>query len=125
MSRAQKRGRRGALRITGFAESDRLGLNGAFQDAEALNAATAVEGSLTVSAQLTDQSTFLGLIGLGELTAKARAMQEFSFQVFEAFTAATLLYLALNLIIVLFMRRLENFVAVPGFTAGRTSIGGH
>lgn len=32
------------MRITGFAESDRLGLNGAFQDAEALNAATAVEG---------------------------------------------------------------------------------
>jgi ABC-type sugar transport system ATPase subunit len=28
-------------------------------------------------------------IGLMELTARARAMQEFSFQVFEAFTAAT------------------------------------
>ena len=28
-------------------------------------------------------------IGLIELTAAARAMQEFSFQVFEAFTAAT------------------------------------
>lgn len=60
-------------------------------------------------------------IGLMELTAKARAMQEFSFQVFEAFTAATLLYLALNLIIVLFMRRLEQFFAVPGFTAARAA----
>ena len=30
-------------------------------------------------------------IGLLELTARARAMQEFSFQVFEAFTAATIL----------------------------------
>jgi len=49
-------------------------------------------------------------------------MQEFSFQVFEAFTAATLLYLALNLVIVLFMRRLERFVAVPGFTAARDAV---
>src|SRR6185312_9669331 len=32
-------------------------------------------------------------IGLVELTAAARAMQEFSFQVFEAFTAATLIYI--------------------------------
>lgn len=64
-------------------------------------------------------------IGLMELTAKARAMQEFSFQVFEAFTAATLLYLALNLVIVFLMRRLERIVAVPGFTAGRSAGGGH
>ena len=33
-------------------------------------------------------------IGLLELTARARAMQEFSFQVFEAFTAATVIYIA-------------------------------
>ena len=33
-------------------------------------------------------------IGLLELTGRARAMQEFSFQVFEAFTAATVIYLA-------------------------------
>ena len=33
-------------------------------------------------------------IGLIELTGEARAMQEFSFQVFEAFTAATVIYLA-------------------------------
>ena len=32
-------------------------------------------------------------IGLMELTARARAMQEFSFQVFEAFTAATVIYI--------------------------------
>src|SRR6516225_2357566 len=33
-------------------------------------------------------------IGLMELTSRARAMQEFSFQVFEAFTAATVIYIA-------------------------------
>jgi glutamate/aspartate transport system permease protein len=53
-------------------------------------------------------------IGLVELTASARSMQEFSFQVFEAFTAATLIYMALNLIVVLGMRRLERRLAVPG-----------
>src|SRR5699024_4377353 len=35
-------------------------------------------------------------IGLMELTGRARSMQEFSFQVFEAFTAATILYIVLN-----------------------------
>jgi glutamate/aspartate transport system permease protein len=60
-------------------------------------------------------------IGLLELTARARSMQEFSFQVFEAFTVATLLYLALNLVVVVGMRLLERRVAVPGFIAE----GGH
>jgi len=58
-------------------------------------------------------------IGLLELTARARAIQEFSFQVFEAFTAATLVYLALNLVVVTLMRGLERRVAVPGYIAGK------
>lgn len=53
-------------------------------------------------------------IGLVELTASARSIQEFSFQVFEAFTAATLIYMALNLIVVTGMRWLEKRLAVPG-----------
>ena len=53
-------------------------------------------------------------IGLAELTASARSIQEFSFQVFEAFTAATLIYLLLNLVVVAGMRWLERRVAVPG-----------
>jgi len=53
-------------------------------------------------------------IGLMELTARARAMQEFSFQVFEAFTAATVIYICITLIVVFGMRRLEKRVAVPG-----------
>lgn len=60
-------------------------------------------------------------IGLMELTAQARSMQEFSFQVFEAFTAATLLYLLMNLVVVLGMRAVERALAVPGFTGSRTS----
>ncbi|HRE19545.1 MAG TPA: amino acid ABC transporter permease, partial [Rhabdaerophilum sp.] len=58
-------------------------------------------------------------IGLMELTARTRAMQEYSFQVFEAFTAATLIYLALNATLTALMRRLEKAVAVPGYVAGK------
>ena len=53
-------------------------------------------------------------IGLAELTARARAIQEFSFQVFEAFSAATLIYLAVNMIATLSMRGLERWMRVPG-----------
>jgi glutamate/aspartate transport system permease protein len=56
-------------------------------------------------------------IGLLELTGRARAMQEMTFHVFEAFAAATVLYLLTNLIVVLFMRWLESRVRVPGLIA--------
>jgi glutamate/aspartate transport system permease protein len=56
-------------------------------------------------------------IGLLELTGRARAMQEFSFRVFEAFTAATIIYLLTNLVVVLAMRALEKKVRVPGLIA--------
>ncbi len=54
-------------------------------------------------------------IGLLELTARARAMQEFSFQVFEAFTAATIGYVVINLIATLAMQWLERRTRVPGY----------
>jgi glutamate/aspartate transport system permease protein len=56
-------------------------------------------------------------IGLLELTGRARAMQEFSFHVFEAFATATVLYLLTNLVVVLLMRALEKKVRVPGLIA--------
>jgi glutamate/aspartate transport system permease protein len=56
-------------------------------------------------------------IGLLELTGRAKAMQEFSFRVFEAFSAATIIYLLTNLIVVLGMRALEKKVRVPGLIA--------
>jgi glutamate/aspartate transport system permease protein len=65
-------------------------------------------------------------IGLLELTGRARAMQEFSFKVFEAFTAATVIYLLTNLVVVLLMRWLENRVRVPGLiAAGGAPQAGH
>ncbi|WP_092038302.1 amino acid ABC transporter permease [Methylobacterium pseudosasicola] len=53
-------------------------------------------------------------IGVVELTAAARSMQEFSFQVFEAFTAATVLYIIINLAVVALATLLERFIAIPG-----------
>lgn len=54
------------------------------------------------------KNTSVGLtIGLLELTARARSIQEYSFQVFEAFTAATVLYIAINAIVVVVAHRLE------------------
>jgi glutamate/aspartate transport system permease protein len=61
-------------------------------------------------------------IGLLELTGRARAMQEFTFKVFEAFSAATVLYLITNLIIVLLMRSLERRLRVPGFIGSATQV---
>ena len=58
-------------------------------------------------------------IGLIELTGEARAMQEFSFQVFEAFTGATVLYLLINVTVVIAMRFLERALAVPGYISGK------
>jgi len=58
-------------------------------------------------------------IGLLELTGEARSMQEFSFQVFESFTAATVMYLAINVVVVTAMRLIERRVAIPGYIAGK------
>jgi glutamate/aspartate transport system permease protein len=64
-------------------------------------------------------------IGVVELTAAARAMQEYSFQVFEAFTAATIIYIVVNIFVVFAMRWLERRVAVPGFIGPAVQTGGH
>lgn len=63
-------------------------------------------------------------IGLMELTATTRAMSEFSYQTFEAFTAATLIYLFVNTVILQLMRLLEKRVAVPGLYIDRTKADG-
>ena len=64
-------------------------------------------------------------IGLLEVTGRARAMQELTFAVFEAFAAAMVIYLLVNAIVVLGMRVLERKVRVPGFVGAAPSGGGH
>jgi glutamate/aspartate transport system permease protein len=63
-------------------------------------------------------------ISVVELMGAARSMQEFSFQVFEAFTAATIIFLIVNGCVILLMRTIERFVRVPGFIVAGGG-GGH
>ena len=52
-------------------------------------------------------------------------MQEFSFQVFEAFTAATIIYIVINIITTFGMQALERRIAVPGYLGSRPQPAGH
>jgi glutamate/aspartate transport system permease protein len=58
-------------------------------------------------------------IGVAELTQSARNMDSYTFQTFQAFTAATLIYLVLNICVTYGMRFIEREIAVPGFIAGK------
>lgn len=58
-------------------------------------------------------------VGLLEITGAARSMQEFSFQIFEPFAAATLLYFVINTVVVTLMRGIEKWFSVPGFAGGK------
>ena len=64
--------------------------------------------------------TSSGLIGLMELLAQTKQTAEFSANLFEAFTLATLIYFTLNMSLMLLMRVVEKKVAVPGLI----SVGG-
>jgi glutamate/aspartate transport system permease protein len=58
-------------------------------------------------------------IGVAELTQSARNMDSYTFQTFQAFTAATLIYLVLNISVTYGMRSIERKIAVPGFITGK------
>jgi glutamate/aspartate transport system permease protein len=58
-------------------------------------------------------------IGLVELTSRAYAIQENSFQFVEAFTAVTIIYLLVNNLVTAAMRWLERKVAVPGYISNK------
>lgn len=54
-------------------------------------------------------------IGLLELTAQSQQISEYTFQGFEAFTAATVLYMAIALTATLIAQILEKHTRIPGF----------
>jgi glutamate/aspartate transport system permease protein len=56
-------------------------------------------------------------IGVLELTAQSRQISEYTFKTFEAFTAATLIYIVITMTVIFVMRALEKRVAVPGYIA--------
>jgi len=57
-------------------------------------------------------------IGVFELTAQSRQVESYTFHGFEAFTAATVAYLLIALLVTLFMRVLERPTALPVGPAG-------
>ncbi len=57
-------------------------------------------------------------IGLAELTFRAREMGEYTFNFFEAFSAATLIYIIISMTANRVMVFVEKRTAVPGFIAG-------
>ena len=59
-------------------------------------------------------------IGVLELTAQSRQISEYTFKTFEAFTAATVIYIVITLSVIFAMRWLEGRVAVPGYIAKAT-----
>ncbi|WP_263139703.1 amino acid ABC transporter permease [Pseudomonas sp. RIT-PI-AD] len=65
-------------------------------------------------------SSVASLIGLMELLAQTKQTAEFSANLFEAFTLATLIYFTLNMSLMLIMRAIEKKVMVPGMI----SVGG-
>jgi glutamate/aspartate transport system permease protein len=57
-------------------------------------------------------------IGLAELTFRAREIGEYTFNFFEAFTAATIIYIVIAMTANRVMAYVERRVAVPGYIAG-------
>ena len=69
------------------------------------------------SLNLLKNSSLAMTIGVGELTFATRQIETYTAKAFEAFTAGTLIYLALCLGIAYVMNRVERKFAIPGLIA--------
>ena len=58
-------------------------------------------------------------IGLLELTAQSQQIAEYTFQGFEAYTAATVIYVVIALAATLVMQGLERYTRIPGYMGSR------
>jgi glutamate/aspartate transport system permease protein len=67
---------------------------------------------------LIKNSAVASVIGLLELTAMSRQLVDYTARSYESFIAVTLLYVALNLVVLGFMRWVEQKARVPGFIGG-------
>ncbi|MGX9430696.1 MULTISPECIES: amino acid ABC transporter permease [Bradyrhizobium] len=61
-------------------------------------------------------------IGVYELTAQTQQIQSMTYQGFEAFTAATVIYVTIALLVTLLMRGVERWTALPGTVSGGVSV---
>ncbi|MBB5017289.1 glutamate/aspartate transport system permease protein [Chitinivorax tropicus] len=64
-------------------------------------------------------SAVVSVIGMLELTGQARQLLEYTAHAYESFTAATLGYFLINVIVMYSMRWLENRTRVPGYMGGK------
>ncbi len=60
-------------------------------------------------------SAVCSTIGLLELAAQSRQLVDYTAQPYESFIAVTLLYVLINVIVMFFMRWVENRTRVPGY----------
>ena len=64
-------------------------------------------------------SAVCSTIGLLELAAQGRQLVDYTAQPYESFIAVTVAYIAINLIVMALMKRLEAKVRVPGYLGGK------
>ena len=64
-------------------------------------------------------------IGLLELTGQSRQIESTTFHGIEAFTAATVIYIVINIIVTFAMRSVEQRVAVPGLIGAKPAVTTH
>lgn len=57
-------------------------------------------------------------IGLLELTAQSQQIAEYTFQGFEAYTAATVIYIIIALAVTMLMQVVERYTRIPGYVGG-------
>jgi glutamate/aspartate transport system permease protein len=63
-------------------------------------------------------SAVASTIGLLELAAMGRQLVDYTAQPYESFIAVTVIYVLLNLVVLVFMRTLEQKLRVPGYMGG-------
>jgi glutamate/aspartate transport system permease protein len=64
-------------------------------------------------------SAVCSTIGLLELAAQGRQLVDYTAQPYESFIAVTLAYVAINILVMTLMTKLEHKVQVPGYMGGK------
>ena len=64
-------------------------------------------------------SAVASTIGLLELAAQGRQLVDYTAQPYESFIAVTVLYMAINIVVIGAMRWVEQKTRVPGYIGGK------
>ena len=64
-------------------------------------------------------SAVCSTIGLLELAAQGRQLVDYTAQPYESFIAVTIAYMAINVVVMLLMKQVENKARVPGYMGGK------